>query len=192
MSEPTSSAAPVHRRRRPPLSCEQCRRRKVKCDRNYPCAQCLQSKTVLCTYTPGSVGASRHVNDPASTACLPGRNSSKIPNRRRSIPSNSSKTASSAGLSPSSVRLSNTTNPSSHRSPIAPSGEYHQDERTESKVLFDRIQQLEAQLAVFKSKQTNSFSSSTPNSVPRELRGTVSKTRFFGSSHWRYSYGAVR
>jgi hypothetical protein len=33
------------RRRRPPLSCTACRRRKLKCDRSQPCGQCIRSKT---------------------------------------------------------------------------------------------------------------------------------------------------
>ncbi|PWY65009.1 C6 transcription factor [Aspergillus sclerotioniger CBS 115572] len=33
------------RRRRPPLSCTICRRRKLKCDRALPCGQCVKSKT---------------------------------------------------------------------------------------------------------------------------------------------------
>lgn len=32
------------RRRRPPLSCTICRRRKLKCDKSMPCAQCVKSK----------------------------------------------------------------------------------------------------------------------------------------------------
>lgn len=33
------------RRRRPALSCLECRRRKVKCDRKDPCGQCTSTKT---------------------------------------------------------------------------------------------------------------------------------------------------
>ena len=33
------------RRRRPALSCLECRRRKIKCDRNDPCAHCIAAKT---------------------------------------------------------------------------------------------------------------------------------------------------
>lgn len=40
------------KRRRPPLSCEQCRKRKVKCNRSYPCNNCVRSKTETCTYAP--------------------------------------------------------------------------------------------------------------------------------------------
>ncbi|KAJ6780976.1 hypothetical protein PWT90_05401 [Aphanocladium album] len=40
------------KRRRPPLSCEQCRRRKIKCDRAEPCNHCVRSRTESCTYVP--------------------------------------------------------------------------------------------------------------------------------------------
>ncbi|PYH89264.1 hypothetical protein BO71DRAFT_488077 [Aspergillus ellipticus CBS 707.79] len=39
-----------HRRRRPSaLSCRECRRRKIKCDHNAPCAQCMRHRT-RCIY----------------------------------------------------------------------------------------------------------------------------------------------
>lgn len=38
------SATDPPRRRRPPLSCIICRRRKLKCDREMPCGQCIKSK----------------------------------------------------------------------------------------------------------------------------------------------------
>ncbi|GFF47084.1 6-hydroxynicotinate 3-monooxygenase [Aspergillus udagawae] len=41
------------RRRRPALSCVECRRRKVKCDRNSPCGQCRAHKSTVCTYAVG-------------------------------------------------------------------------------------------------------------------------------------------
>ncbi|KAK4240628.1 hypothetical protein C8A03DRAFT_41841 [Achaetomium macrosporum] len=41
----------ARRRRRPALSCRECRRRKVKCDHNTPCAHCLRHKT-QCIYKP--------------------------------------------------------------------------------------------------------------------------------------------
>lgn len=37
------------RRRRPALSCLECRRRKIKCDRSDPCAHCVSNKAT-CTY----------------------------------------------------------------------------------------------------------------------------------------------
>ncbi|KAL4915450.1 fungal-specific transcription factor domain-containing protein [Aspergillus aurantiobrunneus] len=45
--------SPVPRRRRPALSCTICRRRKLKCNRLLPCAQCVKSKTPdLCVFVP--------------------------------------------------------------------------------------------------------------------------------------------
>ena len=41
----TESSKTMQRRRRPPLSCTECRRRKLKCDRSLPCGQCVRSKT---------------------------------------------------------------------------------------------------------------------------------------------------
>ncbi|KNG88695.1 hypothetical protein ANOM_003118 [Aspergillus nomiae NRRL 13137] len=38
------------KRRRPALACEQCRRRKIRCDRNHPCASCRRSDPRSCHY----------------------------------------------------------------------------------------------------------------------------------------------
>jgi hypothetical protein len=46
------------RRRRPPLSCTACRRRKLKCDRSLPCGQCIRSKTTEeCVFVGAQPGA---------------------------------------------------------------------------------------------------------------------------------------
>ncbi|KAM0246009.1 hypothetical protein ACHAP5_004980 [Fusarium lateritium] len=47
----------VRRRRRPALSCHECRRRKVKCDQKIPCSPCIRHK-VECTYEPHHGSAS--------------------------------------------------------------------------------------------------------------------------------------
>lgn len=44
----------VAKRPRPVLSCLECRRKKLKCDRMLPCQQCLKlNQPSLCTYAPG-------------------------------------------------------------------------------------------------------------------------------------------
>ncbi|KAJ6143578.1 C6 transcription factor [Penicillium samsonianum] len=46
--------SPPRKRRRPPKSCDPCRRRKVRCDREFPCGQCERARTSLqCFYGPG-------------------------------------------------------------------------------------------------------------------------------------------
>ncbi|KAM3506231.1 hypothetical protein MY10362_002499, partial [Beauveria mimosiformis] len=56
----TTATATSKKRRRPPLSCEQCRRRKIKCDRSFPCNHCSKSGgAVSCTYAPAHTPKSR-------------------------------------------------------------------------------------------------------------------------------------
>jgi hypothetical protein len=80
MSEVT---LPRRQRRRPALSCVECRRRKIKCDRKTPCSNCLQYKSTICTYpdnhpplanrrtapkaTPTSISAHEHQQIPEAT-----------------------------------------------------------------------------------------------------------------------------
>ncbi|KAJ4986273.1 C6 transcription factor [Stagonosporopsis vannaccii] len=40
----------VRRRRRPAISCTLCRRRKVRCNRETPCSNCVRSRNALCVY----------------------------------------------------------------------------------------------------------------------------------------------
>lgn len=47
------------RRRRPALSCNECRRRKVKCDQQVPCTPCSKAKTVVCNYDPDATPKGR-------------------------------------------------------------------------------------------------------------------------------------
>ncbi|PYH97301.1 hypothetical protein BO71DRAFT_417160 [Aspergillus ellipticus CBS 707.79] len=69
MDEDHSPKSPP-RRRRPPLSCTICRRRKLKCDRALPCGQCVKSKTPdQCIYVgpqaPSSARAESTTSDRA-------------------------------------------------------------------------------------------------------------------------------
>lgn len=50
---PEEGADQVRRRRRPPLACIACRRRKVRCDRKMPCQNCVRARRVTsCAYVP--------------------------------------------------------------------------------------------------------------------------------------------
>ncbi|KAJ5525840.1 hypothetical protein N7494_012490 [Penicillium frequentans] len=67
----------VQRRRRPPLSCTECRRRKLKCDRSLPCGQCVRSKTAdSCVFVgpqpgPTPESSSRRMSPPVSRMRMP-------------------------------------------------------------------------------------------------------------------------
>lgn len=55
------------RRRRPPLSCTVCRRRKLKCDRSFPCGQCVRSKTTdECVFVGPQPNSSERTSTSAS------------------------------------------------------------------------------------------------------------------------------
>lgn len=58
------------KRRRPALACEQCRRRKIKCDRSQPCVHCVKSGITDCTYAPTHIPAASRAKKaaPASVA----------------------------------------------------------------------------------------------------------------------------
>ncbi|KAI8622917.1 hypothetical protein F5Y19DRAFT_460577 [Xylariaceae sp. FL1651] len=63
-------------RRRPPRSCVECRRRKIKCDRNQPCSQCVLSKC-RCLYDGGTRNTTSH-NPPQPGLSLPGSGSGSV------------------------------------------------------------------------------------------------------------------
>jgi Fungal Zn(2)-Cys(6) binuclear cluster domain len=182
---------PPRKRRRPALSCEQCRKRKIKCDRNYPCTQCLQSKTAECSYSADSpVRATGHVS--TSTGFSSIQNGISMPNRARNAPSAPSSTKlSSDGTSPTAMASSGSTQISSWGSPTA---EAHMDETSSPKALVDRVQKLESIFLADngnRSMESNIFFPKLESSRELRLRGTYSKTRFFGQSHWMYSFGMV-
>ncbi|KAL4866956.1 hypothetical protein BDV12DRAFT_187052 [Aspergillus spectabilis] len=45
-----ASSGPERRRRRPAVSCSLCRRRKIRCNRESPCSNCVKSKSEACVY----------------------------------------------------------------------------------------------------------------------------------------------
>ena len=182
---------PPRKRRRPALSCEQCRKRKIKCDRNYPCTQCLQSKTAACSYSADSpVRGAGHVSTGTGFSSI--QNGISMPNRARNAPSVSPSTKlSSDGTSPTAVASSGSTQIGSWGSPTA---EAHMDETSSPKALVDRVQKLESIFLADngnRSMESNIFFPKLESSKELRLRGTYSKTRFFGQSHWMYSFGMV-
>lgn len=51
MDDVSQAESPERRRRRPPLACTACRRRKVRCDRKAPCQNCVRARRAAgCAY----------------------------------------------------------------------------------------------------------------------------------------------
>ncbi|KAK3363759.1 hypothetical protein B0T25DRAFT_576286 [Lasiosphaeria hispida] len=176
------------KRRRPALACEQCRARKVRCDRAAPCGTCLRSGNPECIYAPlpppgskdrrAAVSASTATSAPSST--LPEATSRTDTVLCREPQSSADSVVTPAGGHSSARRPSASSTPTSSAAIIAS--------------LECRVHQLENQL---RSSRGHAEQSEPPVPVPlpeqREIeknfvslriRGTMSKTRFFGNSHW--------
>jgi hypothetical protein len=172
MSEPTH---PRRKRRRPALSCVECRRRKIKCDRNIPCSQCTLSKSSTCTYSGDS---------PRNIA-----GHFPAPMRRSFSPSHSRNNVSvdgfSAGNSPRTVPIFG----GSQSGSLSSGAESNSSEQGD---LADRIKKLEQLLADSIARKETTKPNPSPPKVPEEkLRGSVSKTRYYGQSHWMYAFEQV-
>jgi hypothetical protein len=190
MSVPPSSTAPPRKRRRPALSCEQCRRRKIKCDRTYPCGQCTQSATASCSYSPDTVRKPHRVSDRVT---LPAKATIGIPHRARSPRDSSSTHTTLDGASPNALSHSDTTLPSSWTSPsVGPPDGIDDVGIGGPNTLLARIMNTETESTITDQSFPYLCEDFRPNPQAKQLRGTVTKTRFFGPSHWMYSYGIVK
>ncbi|RYP13807.1 hypothetical protein DL767_010586 [Monosporascus sp. MG133] len=184
----------MRRRRRPAVACTFCKRRKVRCSREIPCANCTQSKA-LCVYdNPPPLGWTRNADYGLHTG-----------GSRRST--STSKLTSSAGQT--------STEPPSHppssliSTPVtAPSTSVGQPSLREVESLKDRIRQLEQQLTAVVQRSGESSANKTahagsersttrlgdafdvhhgspaPSQPPTIARNVSHKTRLFGQSHW--------
>lgn len=211
-----ATTASEKRRRRPPLACIACRRRKVRCDRKLPCQNCVKARrTTSCAYAPDDRLEPRERSAPTSQGSNDG--SSHVFGRGA---------ASLSYLSPAattSTTTSSTTAVASHRSnPQATSSSYQ-----EASALAERVRQLEKQLAqVLDSKtsgtagtksapglHTNPPTSTThsrsdeywqSNDPAHETqyltnddgdgsstRVMLAKSRYLGSSHWMHGITLV-
>lgn len=173
MADRVLSPAQVRRRRRPAFSCVQCRARKVRCDRDSPCSQCVKTKSIECTYASVSrvphVGLHPQPPAPSIPASTP---TSTAPSTRGPVPS----------------------------VPISSGAAQTPDSSPSVSSLLQRIKQLESQLDA--ESRHSEPDSSRHGSVragevdqprkPCPVRGTHHKTRFFGQSHWMNGSELVR
>jgi Fungal Zn(2)-Cys(6) binuclear cluster domain len=209
----TVTPAQQRRRRRPALACERCRQRKIKCDRNIPCTQCVRTKCEPCTYVPDDHPArSRHVEWEHSHSVI--ANAATIfatgtgTGTGTDTPSPSmngfdrladpfsahASDLSSSTRPPAGNRTSSTegqcraSSKASTASPVFP----HSPSSVQA--LGNRVQELERKLSqtvntLLVEPVTGSLCSDDPG-LP--VRGIYSKTRLFGEGHWRSSVVQVR
>jgi hypothetical protein len=162
------------KRRRPPLSCTECRRRKVKCDRKQPCSHCILWLTT-CHYvdTPSRPTSS------VSSENREVRGSSNRVSNRSAEPDFESTFVSGREIleaRPSDVPLT-----------AATSGSHASRQ-------LDHIQNMLDKLISGRNLQpdTNSFVPTPPNSLGArnsrheydQPRLQLNKSKLFGSTHW--------
>ncbi|KAE8402140.1 fungal-specific transcription factor domain-containing protein [Aspergillus pseudonomiae] len=172
------------KRRRPALACEQCRRRKIRCDRNHPCASCRRSDPRSCHYVdPDRKTNVAHdqVIDLAPTSFSSGNPPLDLPNCPEDV--QFSGLLNVDALQSTSSSLANPT--TVQRSKVSHVPEDLQ-EGSLVQSLTDRVRQLEKKLEEALDLQPPD---SYPNQSPIRVRehssinGRFLKTRFFGNSH---------
>ncbi|RDL29970.1 uncharacterized protein BP5553_10597 [Venustampulla echinocandica] len=194
---PTLAATnPTRKRRRPALSCAECRRRKIKCDRNIPCGQCTQSKSATCTYSPESFTARNAPNAKlgaaaSSSGVVAGpsvvEGTADIQTHRVSknaSPPPQPSPAVSDNLPDDHSCISQLKNPGASNQAGQNSG--HVEE------LVQRVQKLEQLLASTSIVGHGDGSPSVSRVPAKDLRGNMSKTRFYGQSHWMHAFAQAR
>ncbi len=160
-------AAPPHRRRRPPLACLQCRRRKIKCDQNKPCNQCQRSKNVTCTYG-SDISPSQHDNRQLAGARHKLESTFQLPPRESSTV---------------------------HSSPSTSAAQFTEQDISRSHAIISKDPTLETLVIDDLHRQAAPVPSFVPGAIPDSSlspRQYPSKPSLFGENHWMYHFTQVR
>lgn len=226
-----TDGGPVRKRRRPALSCIECRRRKIKCDRNLPCNHCKQTKNSNCVYKDlHTVNTKRRLSGSGSKNSTPAQipSTAKPPSEegflRLSYPIEQCYQLNSQKSSPQSTQhhLESSSEKGSSSTSIATTIDF---QATNETVLAERIRRpgqnlvdgmlaTDEELSGTKWQRALGVNFSTFNDIIvedgnngvklrtkffnqsdmtpiKELKGCMSKTRFFGQSHWMNSFEHV-
>ena len=175
MSEP---GRPVRKRRRPVISCEECRRRKIKCDRTFPCKHCRQIEAT-CNYSEGSgplcsesTGVGGPISDVVPIASVTHDDLAVARHRH-----GDSESARKQSRISQDARDLNTEDSPNVRALLAK---------------VDRLEQLLLERSTDEvHESSNGPGLPSPVEPPVKLQGFLSKTRFYGQSHWMNLIGLV-
>ncbi|KAJ6443153.1 fungal specific transcription factor domain-containing protein [Purpureocillium lavendulum] len=211
-AQPPAQPAPQKKRRRPALACEQCRRRKIKCDRNSPCGHCTRARIASCTYVPTHVPASKTKAKSIRPLAASSRESAAAasassapplplqpqvqqlepqapaqprPRKRQAVPPAESIVADGRGVLPGAARVAGRAArlPSKSASSVPSSKAGSASDTSNVDWLVARVHELEEKLASVV-HITDEQETTRNERAEAPLTGTVSKTRYFGTSHW--------
>lgn len=183
---------PEKRRRRPPLACVACRRRKVRCDRKMPCQNCVRARRATsCAYVPddrlepreGTHGFHDHDHGININRRSP-QSSDVVGVPTRTSSSYLSPAATNTGTTPTVTTTATTTATASHGSSQHGDGPVPVPETGGQDVaaaLADRVRQLEQQLQ----QVLDSKKSGTAGSKP----APPTASQFMGEGHWPMADG---
>ncbi|KAI4933126.1 hypothetical protein J4E85_003529 [Alternaria conjuncta] len=190
-SADTDGNGPAKRRRRPALSCVECRMRKVKCDRGKPCGACTRIKSATCTFRPPRPGIrpenQRSPEDNAST----GHSNDHDQNPARSSPAapelpNQFDAIVNRYVAPGLLgECDGQPKPLPSNRP-AFSLNSHSDSAQASIInsLLDRIQGLEERLASATLNENPRSSTSPRRESASDTSAQFVKAKYYGQSHW--------
>lgn len=183
---PKSYAAQPRKRRRPALSCVECRRRKVKCDREDPCDSCKKFQSPTCTYSPRGV-SSRINNASRSTVPSPSTRGASGDNAKAD---NDDLGARLRGISTSPQTLfNNATSDSEQLLSVSHSIGPGQNDQT----LAQRVRKIEHILSVTGKIGSPVVDVSRSNELPAKgFKGSMVKNRYFGHGHWKSAMSEVK
>ena len=179
-----STPVPGKKRRRPPLACEACRRRKVKCDRKSPCDNCVRTKRAShCTYVldKSSSNLRRAGYGPASSGPIDENGVTQddrvaftfgIPVENADPYTESDQAASQSTPITNFLAQSTTAGPS-------PPVSHPSNDGSTSNPLTERVRQLEQQLAQLRQKPKSQGIASSFKPA-----GLLLKTRYVSQCHW--------
>ncbi|KAL6871245.1 N-terminal binuclear Zn cluster-containing/DNA binding domain-containing protein [Trichoderma novae-zelandiae] len=190
------------KRRRPPLSCEQCRRRKVRCDRSQPCSKCVESNAPSCTYAPVHIPAWRAkkldlvINNSSNSGELGAVDgvSARPPKPLRNLKAAEARLEMVDGnISHSSIPFNASLDSTSASSKLVSSNAASSSSSSSSPPNIDwlvaRVHQLEEKLAkalrISDAPDGQKRLQATPETA-EPADGFVAKSRYFGHSHWIY------
>ena len=191
-SADTDGNGPVKRRRRPALSCVECRCRKIRCDREKPCGACTRIKSATCTYRPQRAGLySQSERSPeATSASASGSNehdheSSARPSSQSTAPSNEFDLMINRYVAPGLFGEGAKLKPlPADRPSLTLHSSSHAGTAAVISSLLERINTLEGKQA-----STTAGEHTRTTAVPT-LPGTDAsvgqfvKSKFYGQSHW--------
>ncbi|CAO2653166.1 Nn.00g025770.m01.CDS01 [Neocucurbitaria sp. VM-36] len=191
-SADTDGIGPVKRRRRPALSCVECRMKKIRCDREKPCGACTRIMSPTCTYRPQRAEIwSQSERSPEATSASASRSnehgheSSGGLSSQSTAPSNEFDLMINRYVAPGLFGEGAKLKPlPADRPSLALSSPSHAGTATVISSLLERISNLEGKQA---STTAGEHAGTTAVPTPPDTDASVGqfvKAKFYGQSHW--------